>query len=72
MAIDRKATHRQRMRDRGLRPLEVWLPASLINSIDELKRDGVSRDAVITNVINSYLNRERHQNDDVAIQRNPE
>ena len=34
MAQDRKGNHRQRMRDQGLRPLEVWLPEPMIERID--------------------------------------
>ena len=52
MAQHRKAEQRRRRRQDGLRPLEIWLPAAMIEMIDELKRDDLlSREAVITAIV---------------------
>ena len=49
MAQHRKAEQRRKRRQDGLRPLEIWLPAAMIEMIDELKRDDLlSREAIIT------------------------
>lgn len=53
MSQARKANQRQRLRQQGLRPLEVWLPKTMIERIDALKEDGEGRDTVIEKLISS-------------------
>ncbi|MDZ4274930.1 MAG: hypothetical protein U0995_02755 [Erythrobacter sp.] len=56
MAQHRKAEQRRRRRQDGLRPLEIWLPATMIEKIDELKRDDLlSREAIITAIVAQTL-----------------
>lgn len=56
MAQHRKAEQRRRRRQDGLRPLEIWLPATMIEMIDELKRDDLlSREAIITAIVAQTL-----------------
>ena len=56
MAQHRKAEQRRKRRQDGLRPLEIWLPASMIEMIDELKRDDLSsREAIITAIVAKTL-----------------
>lgn len=55
MPQDRKSVHRKRLREQGLRPLEVWLPQSIIQQIDELKVDGDGRDATIAMLLTKTL-----------------
>lgn len=55
-ARNRKADQRRRRRRDGLRPLEIWLPAAMIEMIDELKRDDLSsREAVIAAIVATTL-----------------
>lgn len=55
-ARNRKAKQRRRRRRVGLRPLEIWLPAAMIEMIDELKRDDLSsREAVIAAIVATTL-----------------
>ena len=43
-------------RQDGLRPLEIWLPAAMIEMIDELKRDDLlSREAIIAAIVAQTL-----------------
>jgi hypothetical protein len=56
MAQHRKAEQRRKRRQDGLRPLEIWLPAAMIEMIDELKRDDLlSREAIITAIVANTL-----------------
>lgn len=56
MAQHRKAEQRRKRRQDGLRPLEIWLPAAMIEMIDELKRDDLlSREAIITAIVAKTL-----------------
>lgn len=56
MAQHRKAEQRRKRRQDGLRPLEIWMPASMIEMIDELKRDDLSsREAIITAIVAKTL-----------------
>ena len=56
MAQHRKAEQRRRRRQDGLRPLEIWLPAAMIEMIDELKRDDLlSREAIIAAIVAQTL-----------------
>jgi len=56
MAQHRKAEQRRKRRQDGLRPLEICLPASMIEMIDELKRDDLlSREAIITAIVAKTL-----------------
>ena len=55
-ARSRKAEQRRRRRQDGLRPLEIWLPAAMIEMIDELKRDDLlSREAIIAAIVAQTL-----------------
>jgi hypothetical protein len=55
-ARNRKADQRRRRRKDGLRPLEIWLPAALIEKIDQLKGDDLSsREAVIAAIVATTL-----------------
>ena len=55
-ARNRKAEQRRRRRKDGLHPLEIWLPAAMIEMIDELKRDDLSsREAVIAAIVATTL-----------------
>ena len=46
----------QMRRQDGLRPLEIWLPAAMIEMIDQLKRDDLSsREAVIAAIVATTL-----------------
>jgi hypothetical protein len=55
-ARSRKADQRRRRRKDGLRPLEIWLPAAMIEKIDQLKRhDLSSREAVIAAIVTATL-----------------
>ena len=55
-ARSRKADQRHRRRKDGLRPLEIWLPAAMIEKIDQLKRDDLSsREAVIAAIVTATL-----------------
>ncbi|RKF17695.1 hypothetical protein D6851_15655 [Altericroceibacterium spongiae] len=49
------ATLRQKRRDAGFRPLEVWLEKDIIKQIDDLKLGEESRDAVISRLLASKL-----------------
>ncbi|WP_374133388.1 hypothetical protein [Sphingomonas sp. 28-62-20] len=54
MAQHRKA--RRKRRQDGLRPLEIWLPAAMIEMLDQLKRDDLSsREAVIAAIVATTL-----------------
>ncbi len=56
MAQHRKAEQRRKRRQDGLRPLEIWLPAVMIEMIDELKREDLpSREAIITAIVAKTL-----------------
>ncbi|MBY0303576.1 MAG: hypothetical protein K2W86_00300 [Sphingomonas sp.] len=56
MAQHRKAEQRRKRRQDGLRPLEIWLPAAMIEMIDELKRDDLlSREAIIAAIVAQTL-----------------
>jgi hypothetical protein len=55
MGEGKRANHRQRLRDQGMRPLEVWLPEPMIERIDALKVMGESRDAIIAKIIAETL-----------------
>jgi hypothetical protein len=56
MAQHRKAEQRRKRRQDGLRPLEIWLPASMIEMIDELKRDDLSsKEEVIATIVATTL-----------------
>ncbi|WP_158250584.1 antitoxin MazE-like protein [Novosphingobium sp. HII-3] len=59
MNQDRRAVHRQRLREKGLKPLEVWLPKATIESIDAMKSEGESRDAIILKILTKDLERRR-------------
>lgn len=51
-ADTRKAALRARMRAEGMKQLEVWLPAAMVEKIDDIKRSGYpSRDAVLMSLI---------------------
>lgn len=55
-----KAAQRQRLRDQGLKQLEVWLPEPLIAKIDEMKDQGFqSRDAVLMSLIAGTIEEKR-------------
>ena len=48
MSRNSKAEQRQRLRKEGLRPVEIWLPSSIIEKLDAMKAvENTSRDAVI-------------------------
>jgi hypothetical protein len=55
MSQDKRASHRQRLRDQGLRPLEVWLPEPMIEQIDAMKTEREGRDLVIASLIAKTL-----------------
>lgn len=59
MAGDRRTNHRQKLRDQGFRPLEVWLPTDMIEQIDSMKDTGQGRDAVIGKLLAATLNSAR-------------
>jgi len=55
-AQHRKAEQRRKRRQDGLHPLEIWLPAVMIEMIDELKREDLpSREAIITAIVAKTL-----------------
>jgi len=55
MVPERKSRQRQRLRDQGLRPLEIWLPKPMIESIDAMKSEGEGRDMVIAKLLAGTL-----------------
>lgn len=60
MDSDRKAAMRQRMRAEGLKQLEVWLPAPMIEKIDAIKEQGFpSRNAVLLSLITNMIEEKR-------------
>ncbi|MGE4404371.1 antitoxin MazE-like protein [Pseudomonas sp.] len=55
MSHSKKANHRERLRAKGLRPVEVWLPTPMIERIDALKLEGEGRDTTIAKLIAGTL-----------------
>ena len=57
MAGQRTASFRERKRQAGERPLEIWLPGETLAQLDTLKANMrvPSRDAVIGMILRSYL-----------------
>ena len=56
IAQHRKAEQKRKRRQDGLRALEIWLPAAMIEMIDQLKRDDLSsREAVIAAIVATTL-----------------
>lgn len=56
MDAERKKQERARRRREGFKPVELWLPTSLIEKIDSMKNDEIaSRDAVIIAVLQDTL-----------------
>ena len=63
MAQDRKAELRARRRKQGFKPLEVWLPASVIEKLDQMKTEEItSREAVIMALVQDTMDLKRPAN----------
>ena len=58
--MDRKAKMRKRLRNQGMKPLEVWLHEDLLAVIDNMKNaENQSRDSVIRTLLESSITAER-------------
>ncbi len=56
MDAEKKRIQRERRRREGYKPVELWLPANLIDKIDSMKNAEIaSRDAVIMALLQDTL-----------------
>tara|TARA_B100000678_G_scaffold291442_1_gene308399 strand:- start:219 stop:434 length:216 start_codon:yes stop_codon:yes gene_type:complete len=60
MSQTRKAAQRERRRQEGLKPLEIWLPKDMIRKLDAMRTNDLSsRDAVIMALVADTLDVKR-------------